>query len=271
MRVKCEYCGSWIDESDSACPNCGAPNAKFKRAAEGVPTTIKELGEWAAAHNLPLDQMRTYIGEDHKGPRAFGIYYDEKTKNYIVYKNKDSGERAIRYQGPDEAYAVNELYLKMKERVAVQKAAQAAGGTTKPSRKPKRSIFRTIRYIAIAVFIIFVIWCMVSPNPPATGYYSYRGKTYYYQRADSSWYMYDTMLDDWYVAYPDSTFTDSAADYYDSQGYTQGSGVSDFSNTSYYEKDDETQWSSSKSWDSDTNWDTGTDWDTGYDDWDSDW
>ena len=83
--------------------------------------------------------------------------------------------------------------------------------------------------------------------------------------------MYDTMLDDWYVAYPDSTFTDSAADYYDSQGYTQGFGFSDFSNTSYYEKDDETQWSSSKSWDSDTNWDTGTDWDTGYDDWDSDW
>ena len=271
MRVKCEYCGSWIDESDSACPNCGAPNAKFKRAAEGVPTTIDELKKWAAAHNLPLDQMRTYIGENHKGPRAFGIYYDENTKNYIVYKNKDSGERAVRYQGPDEAYAVNELYLKMKERVAVQKAAQAAGGGKASQKKPKRSKFRTIRYIAIALFIVFVIWCMVSPNPPKTGYYSYMGNTYYYQRADSSWYLYDTLLDDWDIAYPDSKLTDSSADYYNNQGYTQDSNFSDFSNTSYYEKDDETQWSNSKSWDSDTNWDTGTDWDTGYDDWDSDW
>ncbi len=271
MRVKCEYCGSWIDESDSACPNCGAPNAKFKRAAEGVPTTIKELGEWAAAHNLPLDQMRTYIGEDHKGPKAFGIYYDEKTKNYVVYKNKANGERAIRYQGPDEAYAVNELYLKMKERVNVQKAAQAAGGKN-AGQKPKKSIFRKIKYIAAILFIIFVIWTVASPNPPATGYYSYRGNTYYYQRADSSWYMYDTLLNDWEYADPDSTLTESSSDYYNSdQRYTQDSGFSDFSNTSYYDKDDETQWSNSKSWDSDTNWDTGTDWDTGYDDWDSDW
>lgn len=271
MRVKCEYCGSWIDESDSACPNCGAPNAKFKRAAEGVPTTIKELGEWAAVHNLPLDQMRTYIGEDHKGPKAFGIYYDEKTKNYVVYKNKANGERAIRYQGPDEAYAVNELYLKMKERVNVQKAAQAAGGKN-AGQKPKKSIFRKIKYIAAILFIIFVIWTVASPNPPATGYYSYRGNTYYYQRADSSWYMYDTLLNDWEYADPDSTLTESSSDYYNSdQRYTQDSGFSDFSNTSYYDKDDETQWSNSKSWDSDTNWDTGTDWDTGYDDWDSDW
>lgn len=271
MRVKCEYCGSWIDESDSACPNCGAPNAKFKRAAQGVPTTIKELKEWAEAHNLPLNQMRTYIGENHKGPRAFGIYYDEKTKNYIVYKNKDNGERAIRYQGPDEAYAVNELYLKMKERVAVQKAAQTARGKKAAANTPKRKVFRTIRYLLIIMFILFVVWAVVAPNPPKTGYYRYCGNEYYYQNSTSSWYLYDAMLDDWSTAYPDSGLTDRADEYYSKEGYTQGSDFSDFSTSSYYEKDDETQWSNSKSWDSDTNWDTGTDWDTGYDDWDSDW
>lgn len=39
-------------------------------------------------------------------------------------KSKKNGLRAVRYEGNDEAYAVNELYLKIKERVEVQKSHQ---------------------------------------------------------------------------------------------------------------------------------------------------
>ena len=74
--------------------------------------------------NLPLEEMRTFIGEDYKGAKAFGIYKDETDGTFVVYKNKEDGTRAVRYKGSDEAYAVNELYQKMKERVAVQKAHQ---------------------------------------------------------------------------------------------------------------------------------------------------
>ena len=58
---------------------------------------------------------------DYKGPRAFGIYHD-KYLGYVVYKNKDNGERAIRYQGTDEAYAVNELFMRLKQEILEQKS-----------------------------------------------------------------------------------------------------------------------------------------------------
>ena len=49
-----------------------------------------------------FNEIRLFIGEDYKEPKAFGIYKDEESGNYIVYKNKANGERAIRYQGNEE-------------------------------------------------------------------------------------------------------------------------------------------------------------------------
>ncbi len=75
--------------------------------------TIEDLCGWYNAHNLPpYETTRFFIGVDYKKPRAFGIYRDGN--EFVVYKNKDNGERAVRYKGPDEAYAVNEIYLKLK-------------------------------------------------------------------------------------------------------------------------------------------------------------
>ncbi len=86
------------------------------------PITIEELQEWYKARNLPpYETTRFFIGIDHKGPRAFGIYKDDNG-DFIVYKNKENGQRAIRYQGSDEEYAVNELYQKLKEEIIHQKA-----------------------------------------------------------------------------------------------------------------------------------------------------
>ena len=82
------------------------------------PRTIYELKQFGRKMGISFERPHFHIGENYKGRCAFGIYKDERTGNYVVYKNKDNGERAIRYNGPDEAYAVNEIYQKLKERSA---------------------------------------------------------------------------------------------------------------------------------------------------------
>lgn len=125
MEIKCEYCGSYISESLEKCPNCGAVNNNKHRTAKTTPKTIEELKQWYADRNLPpYETTRFFIGVDYQYPRAFGIYKDGTTGEFVVYKNKDTGERAIRYHGTDEAYAVNELYLKLKSEILNQKSAQ---------------------------------------------------------------------------------------------------------------------------------------------------
>ena len=39
MKVKCDYCGSFIEDTDETCPNCGAVNSHLMRSADGVPKT----------------------------------------------------------------------------------------------------------------------------------------------------------------------------------------------------------------------------------------
>ena len=88
MKIKCDWCGSWINDFDQVCPNCGGVNNNYNRHANGVPQTIEELKAWAKEMNLPLEDMRTFIGEDYKGAKAFGIYKDETDGTFVVYKNK---------------------------------------------------------------------------------------------------------------------------------------------------------------------------------------
>ena len=123
MEIKCEYCGSMIPETVEQCPYCGASNNSIKRTADGTPKTIAELAKWYEDRHLPPYEItRFFIGIDYRQPRAFGIY--QAGNEFIVYKNKADGTRAVRYQGTDEAYAVNELYLKLKDEILNQKAHQ---------------------------------------------------------------------------------------------------------------------------------------------------
>ena len=110
----CPYCGGTLRSDHKFCPSCGAENPHFvedtpRRIVH--PRTIAELKEYCAERGMPLLRMRFFIGEDYQQPRAFGIY--QTGDRFVVYKNKDNGNRAVRYDGPDEAYAVNEIFQKL--------------------------------------------------------------------------------------------------------------------------------------------------------------
>ena len=122
MKIRCDYCGAMIDETSVRCPNCGAPLSGADRTSDEQPKTIEELKAWYEAHHLPPENItRFFIGKNIIEPKAFGIYQDS-TGDYVVYKNKSTGERAIRYKGSDQAYAVNELYQRLKAEIVDQKA-----------------------------------------------------------------------------------------------------------------------------------------------------
>lgn len=122
-----------MNDTVEACPNCGAPNPNVRRSSGDQPLTIGQLKQWYESKGLPpYTVTRFFIGEDYTEPRAFGIYYEEETGNYIVYKNKASGERAVRYRGTDEAYAVNELFQRLKQEITQQKMNSAKRGPHLP-------------------------------------------------------------------------------------------------------------------------------------------
>lgn len=169
MEIKCEYCGAIIPESVEQCPYCGATNNAIKRTTDGTPKTIEELQRWYAARNLPpYETTRFFIGINYTEPRAFGIYQDGK--DFVVYKNKSNGERVIRYQGTDEAYAVNELYIKLKDEILNQKAHQQSYSTqdfanevgnmfseTFSRKNMEKYLFKPFISLMIGIFIVILL------------------------------------------------------------------------------------------------------------------
>ena len=293
LRVKCEYCGNYIEDTDKVCPNCGAPNEHMMRSASGVPKTIGELRAFCAAKKLPLEKMRFFIGQDYRAPKAFGIYQDEEGQ-FVVYKNKADGSRAVRYRGTDEAYAVNEIYQKLKSEVANQRNLQASRNTGTRSAAPqrgrsrKRGLFYSLGMIFVITIIVMttaiVLGGIVSifDKTPGNGYYSYNDSCYYNQ--NDSWYLYDDDYDTWTPVTVDEELQDNYDDYYETSYYSSDYGVSDFSDSIYYEEpsynstydNDDNGWDNDNDWgtdwDDDDDWDWGDDdWDIGGTDWDSEW
>ncbi len=142
MNIKCNYCGGMFDETLEKCPTCGAANSSVKRSTADQPTTIEELKDWYKSKGLPpYETTRFFIGENYKGARAFGIYKDERSDKFVVYKNKDTGDRAVRYEGTDEAYAVNELFMRLKQEILEQKARNT-GIRTVAEEKEKEEAYK---------------------------------------------------------------------------------------------------------------------------------
>lgn len=111
---RCPFCGGIVGNDKMNCPNCGASNANYVTDAPRhalTPKTIAELKELCEQQGLPLERMRFFVGRNYPKPRAYGIF--REGDRFIVYKNKSDGTRAIRYDGPDEAHAVGELFQKL--------------------------------------------------------------------------------------------------------------------------------------------------------------
>ncbi|MBQ0079287.1 MAG: zinc ribbon domain-containing protein, partial [Eubacterium sp.] len=233
MKIKCSYCGSMFNDTMEKCPNCGAPNEGVVRTTKTQPQTIEELAQWYKDRGLPpYETTRFFIGQNYTGKRAFGIYKDQKTGNFVVYKNKDSGQRAIRYEGTDEAYAVNELFMRLKEEIIEQKARNGAtpsspsssvkGGNyngkrtyTPPPRKKSfwdwyvnlgcfaaAGVLMSMVAIAVILFVGTFIGISKIIDEPEEGYYKYEDTYMYY--ADNTYgidpdgyILYDPENDNW--------------------------------------------------------------------------
>ena len=271
MKIKCDYCGSEVDDSLTNCPNCNAPLAHVNRTANGAPKTIEELKQWYKDRNLPDESItRFFIGKDVHEAKAFGIY-KANNGDFVVYKNKSDGSRAVRYQGCDEAYAVNELYQKLKVEISDQKAKDSykTSSTSNYSTRVngieedededdgKRdfgtgiadAFCRLFAFLAsdyfffLILLIIFVVTatrgCHAVPALTSSDYdyYDFGSGSYYNYDSDTSTYEWDDSY----------------------------SGSSSDSSSSWW--DDNDDWD----WDSDYDWDSGSSWDSGGSDWDSDW
>lgn len=266
-----------------------------KSTEERVPQTIEELKAFCEEKGLPLEQMRFFIGVDYKEPRAFGIYMDEATGEYIVYKNKDTGERSIRYQGTDEAYAVKELYLKMKEEVKVQREYKRGKvGKEMRSKQLKTQVFVGFTgFFFIAFFVMAVVITTaqhkadVKPPVPRTGYYDYADTVYYYSARTDDWYTWSTDLSRWSltaVPQTDDLYADYNRYYVDEEWAKQNYEYDSIETYDLYETNERNyeervkQNSSKKSSSSDDAYSDGDvwyygggNWDSGASNWGSDW
>lgn len=307
MKVRCSYCNSWINDTDEKCPNCGGTNKEYKRTTDKTPKTIVELQQWYEAHHLPpQEKTRFFVGVNYTKPRAFGIYRNEKGE-FVVYKNKDNGERAIRYQGTDEAYAVNELYQKLKEEILNQKRhnqlQRNRGSHTRVKkhqsvRKASGLLYYTIFILIVAMLVITCLMARAKSGASLLnrheGYYRVDDKILYYY--DNTWYEYE----DW--GFRDSSYDETGADssdddygrwveaeedynqYTDIWDYNLGknydrtsewdSNIQQFTDSYVYEqayeehKASHSNSDSSYDYDYDYDYDSSYDWDSG-DSWDS--
>ncbi len=305
MLVKCQFCGSYISDTKPVCKNCGATNNNMTRNGKKVPQTIEELKLWCESKKMPLEKMRFFIGINCKDPRCFGIYKDTYG-NFIVYKNKSDGSRSIRYEGTDEAYAVNEIYMKLKEEILNQKSLgniklnkydqvvmQPKYSKNRSKRKSKSqnlsSVFAVV-FVCMILSIVFVeslfpligrlLSGIETSNEIYTkSYYSYEDD-YYFHSSDDNWYLFDEKDYDWDSI--DTPVWSETSDTYQSSYYDftseYDSSYSYSSDTDYYttyspSNDSDDDWDDD--WDDD-DWDSSYDydyssWDSGSTDWDSDW
>lgn len=194
-----------------------------------IPGSIGELKLWYEYQNLPPQSVtRFFIGENYTQPKAFGIY--QEGENFIVYKNKADGSRAIRYNGKNESYAVNELFERLVQEIDNQgyhiktdvrkyynrsRSIMEPGEYTKrpPARKQNKSTTDIVTTILVILFYIFLFVVAASTS---TGHGSSSGSrnsyhnSYNYHNYDygNSW----SSGSDWSSGW-DSGYTDWGSDW----------------------------------------------------------
>ena len=268
---KCPFCGAPVRSDERACPGCGAGNELYTVPPQQIslpPKTIRQLQEYCALKGMPLLRMRFFIGQNYQGARAFGIYQDGT--DFVVYKNKADGTRAIRYRGPNEAYAVLELYNKLLDEchqrgiypngrpfsAPASRSTSTAGGGKKSASSRHSSLFYFFLSIIIVILISVVPKYLIHRKD---GYYL-KDNTLYY-RYGNNWYCGSST---WYESYYDPFSYGNSSDYYLGSDYDSDWGGSDFKSSTTWHS---LQFSSSSDRDNDR-WDS---WDSSDTDWDSDW
>ena len=256
----CAGCGAKLEED---VPAEGVtekvPDAQQAPAMPSLPPrTIEQLRAFCTASQMPLDKMRFFIGVNYQQPRAFGIY--REAGRFIVYKNKANGSRAVRYDGPDEACAVGQLYDRLLEEChnrGIFPEGKPEGWDEAKRTARRRSAI--VMLVAVLLLIAFV-WFAVGVEKRAhrhDGYYRFGTADTWYLYGDD-WYYYDT--DDWVPADFDPGY-DDYGDYYIGSDYDNAWGSGDFTESEAW-ADIESSHTTSRDYDS---------WDSGDTDWDSDW
>lgn len=294
MKIQCKYCNTYVSTSEETCPYCGAVNDGFQRTANKQPKTIEELKQWYTDRKLPpYSVTRFFIGENRSEAKCFGIYQDFNG-DFVVYKNKADGSRAVRYAGKDEAFAVNELYMRLKDEIVNQKAHQHTKSTSSyrehyASPRKRKSPLANFWFWFFLWAVITATACpvivptLLEAERYTPGYYRYKDN--YYYTNGRSWYSYDSIDNDWEYYVPDSVLESDYMDYqssYENFSDNYSSSISfdtwaslhsntAGSNYSGSDYDNDSDWNNDSDWDSDYDWDSDFDWDSGYSDWDSDW
>ena len=210
MKVVCEYCNSLIKDTEDKCPNCGAGNIHMSRTPVAVPKTMVELQQWCWQKNVTVEKTRFFLGIDSGEICASGIYQDEKTGNFIVYKNIFNGSRTIFYDGRDEAYAVYDCYMRLREQLLKPEPVLIHQRSHTESDVPPydpQEAFRNLTqinakyentkkekplwkvwfpFILIAVVALFLLFGPT--NEPDEGYYIFEDNIFYYQKNVDHWY-----------------------------------------------------------------------------------
>lgn len=291
MSNKCPFCGESVPSGEEFCPNCGTrlsekqPESAQEARVYQKPRTIEQLKEFCREKGMPLYTMRFFIGEDYRQPRAFGIFRNENGE-FVVYKNKDDGTRAIRYQGPDEAFAVNEIYEKLKSETKLRSRTvtrSGLGARVAPPRRRRASLVMLLIIVTILTMCAMILISFFSMRGGSRrgsfrrGYYEYNDTDYYYY--DNDWYSFDPYAGIWLPEQElDPAFAEDPSAYYRSYSYDDSYGTEDFEDSEYYYDSSYDSDSYDDSYDSDYDdydWDSGSDswdsWDSSDTDWGSDW
>ena len=195
---ECPFCHGTVRSDEKTCPNCGAKNPHYVADTPRRifhPKTIEELKEYCAERGMPLLRMRFFIDEDYREPRAFGIY--REGDRFVVYKNKDNGSRAVRYDGPDEAYAVNELFQKLLSEchnrgiypdrepgagsASVRSQGQMSAGKALGKGCGVLALITLIIMALVGIVVAFAAFASRIQLHKDDGYYRYPDQSIYYQ------------------------------------------------------------------------------------------